>query len=145
MQGVPVIVHKVCNACGKVFPMSHDHVYKDVYKHKQRVFCSWTCFNHREVEEDRKRRVKKAAEDVKEGTNRYESPYAICPFYKAEKRDEIFCEGLFKNSKIHFAISPPEKKVRYKRKYCEKNYERCPIAKMHFRINSGQDEDDGKI
>jgi hypothetical protein len=142
-----MIITKKCHACGKVFTISDIdlHVYKDTYNDKRRYFCSWTCFNHRKVEEDRRKRGRKSADEVKENHTKYDSPYVQCPFYKGESRNELLCEGLFRNSKLHFGISPPKKKVQFRRKYCEKDYERCPIAKMHFRINSGQDGDDGKI
>lgn len=145
MQGVRMVEIRICDGCGKKFPMYDGHVYRDVYKNKQRVFCSWSCFLHREVYVDGRKGIKKDAEELRDGSTKYDNPYVVCPFYKGEKKSEIFCEGLFKNSKLHFAMSPSSKKARFRRAYCERDYERCPIARMHFRINRGEEGDCGKV
>ena len=144
-QGFAFFTFRICDGCGKEFKMYEGHVYKDIYKNKSRVFCCWTCFNNRTIFEDGRKHPRKASEEVMGNQTKYDNPYALCPFYKGECKNEIFCEGLFEKSKLHFAISPPSKKVRYRRRYCEKDYGRCPIAKMHFAINQGKEEDCGEI
>ncbi|MBP3538710.1 MAG: hypothetical protein J6J62_02580 [Oscillospiraceae bacterium] len=53
---------------------------------------------------------------------------AQCPFYRAEERNVIYCEGVEKNSAIHnaFAGSAAE----YKKRYCCAEWDSCLIAKM---------------
>lgn len=53
---------------------------------------------------------------------------ALCPFYKAEDKNMIYCEGVAENSSIHNAFSGSA--ARYKREYCCKNWESCLIAGM---------------
>ncbi|MGI5976171.1 MAG: hypothetical protein ACOX68_00545 [Candidatus Limivicinus sp.] len=53
---------------------------------------------------------------------------AQCPFYKAEDRNLIYCEGVEKNSSIHNAFS--HSAAAYKRHYCCGDWHSCLIAKM---------------
>lgn len=57
----------------------------------------------------------------------YESYEAQCPFYKAEDKNIIYCEGVQKNSSIHNAF--PGNAAAYKKTYCCNNWESCIIAK----------------
>ena len=57
----------------------------------------------------------------------YESYEAQCPFYKAEDKNIIYCEGVQANSRIHNAF--PGTAAAYKKEYCCKNWESCIIAK----------------
>ena len=52
---------------------------------------------------------------------------AQCPFYKAEDRNIIYCEGVKDNSSIHNAF--PGSAAAYKKEYCCADWESCLIAK----------------
>lgn len=52
---------------------------------------------------------------------------AQCPFYKAEDRNIIYCEGVKDNSSIHNAF--PGSAAAYKKEFCCDNWEGCLIAK----------------
>lgn len=57
---------------------------------------------------------------------------AICPYYKDEDRQKVFCEGLVPNSSIHVAFSTPEMRKEFERNYCKSwDFETCPLAWMH--------------
>ncbi len=53
---------------------------------------------------------------------------AQCPFYRAEERNMIYCEGVEDNSSIHTAFAGSAEK--YKTRYCCGDWEKCRIAKM---------------
>ena len=61
---------------------------------------------------------------------RWAGKMVICPFYKGEYRQEIFCEGLVKDSNIHQGFANPGLRTEHKQKYCETEYQSCPIAQM---------------
>jgi len=52
---------------------------------------------------------------------------AQCPFYKAEDKNIIYCEGVRENSSIHNAF--PGSAAAYKKEYCCDDWEKCIIAK----------------
>ena len=52
---------------------------------------------------------------------------AQCPFYKAEDKNIIYCEGVKDNSSIHNAF--PGSAAAYKKEYCCGGWENCLIAK----------------
>lgn len=53
---------------------------------------------------------------------------AQCPFYKAEDKNIIYCEGVEESSSIHNAF--PGSAAKYKARYCCADWESCLIAKM---------------
>lgn len=53
---------------------------------------------------------------------------ALCPFYKAEDKNIIYCEGVVPNSTIQNAFQGSAEK--YKNKYCCKDWQSCLIAQM---------------
>ena len=53
---------------------------------------------------------------------------AQCPFYRAEDRNMIYCEGVEKNSSIHNAFAGSA--AAYKARCCCADWESCLIAKM---------------
>ena len=64
---------------------------------------------------------------------RYESKYAVCPFYKSEDPMKIYCEGVEDGTSIHLAFfSSSIEKKQYCRRYCQSNYCDCLIAKALF-------------
>lgn len=58
----------------------------------------------------------------------YISYEAICPFYKSEDKNIIYCEGVKEYSSIHNAF--PGSAAEYKRLYCSDSagWKRCIIA-----------------
>lgn len=50
-----------------------------------------------------------------------------CPFYKAEDRDAIYCEGVTDNSTIRLSFSGSA--AAYREEYCSQSWENCLIAK----------------
>lgn len=63
-------------------------------------------------------------------TKRFFSLKAVCPRYKSEDKQMIYCEGIQKDTATHMAFAYPADKVAYKEKYCEDHYQECRIAKM---------------
>jgi hypothetical protein len=55
-----------------------------------------------------------------------ESRFPVCPYYKKESPNKLYCEGA--------AIKPPDSKARSEivYKYCAsmENYKNCPICQM---------------
>ena len=52
-----------CKKCGKIFCPAPQHMYKD---HKG-MYCSWTCYNHRDDCQDKKRAVRVIEQYTKDG------------------------------------------------------------------------------
>ena len=50
---------------------------------------------------------------------RYESKYAVCPFYRGEESVSIFCEGPADGSSAKIIFCSRESKLDYRRTYCE--------------------------
>ena len=61
---------------------------------------------------------------------KYLSLKAICPYYKSEEKQLIYCEGVQRDTALHISFSYPADKVKYREKYCENCYKECRIAKM---------------
>ena len=61
---------------------------------------------------------------------RYLSLKAVCPHYKSEEKQILYCRGLQQDTALHIAFAFPADKVAYKEKYCEDCYHECRIAKM---------------
>lgn len=53
---------------------------------------------------------------------------ALCPFYRAEDKNIIYCEGVEETSSIHNAF--PGSAAKYKRRYCCDDWKSCRIANM---------------
>ena len=56
----------------------------------------------------------------------------MCPFYKCEERQVLYCEGLYSGTSIHLGFSYPAALSEYRDTYCRENYNECRIAKMLF-------------
>ena len=54
----------------------------------------------------------------------------VCPYYKCEERQKIFCEGVERNTAIHLAFATPPQLKEYKSRFCEGEYGGCRIADM---------------
>ena len=63
---------------------------------------------------------------------RYESKYAKCPFYKSEDDMKIYCEGTEEGTSIHLAFYSKTTKKQFCKRYCERQYQDCRIAKMLY-------------
>lgn len=66
----------------------------------------------------------------------YTSIKAICPFYKHENRNVIFCEGIKDGTVLHLAFANPTDCIEHKKRYCRCNYKGCSINSM---LNSKYD------
>lgn len=57
---------------------------------------------------------------------------AQCPFYRAEKKQEILCEGVNSKSVIHLAFASPVDKKKYTEMFCNnlKNCDNCRLFDM---------------
>ena len=57
---------------------------------------------------------------------------AICPYYKDEEKQKVYCEGLCEQSSIHLAFASPPQRREFERSHCKSwEYEKCPLAQMH--------------
>ena len=61
---------------------------------------------------------------------KYLSNAIICPYCKGEEKQIIYCRGFMPNTALHIAFAFPADRVEYKEEYCERNYDRCKLAKM---------------
>ena len=53
-----------------------------------------------------------------------------CLYYDGERNQELFCKGLTANSRIHQGYAHPGLLDQQKERFCEGDWENCPIAKM---------------
>ena len=60
----------------------------------------------------------------------YTSSKAVCPFYKHESRQVIYCEGVEDGTVLHLAFANPSDSLEYKKKYCRCDHNQCQISKM---------------
>lgn len=60
----------------------------------------------------------------------YISSKAICPFYRHENRNVIYCEGVKEGSVTHIAFANPYDCLSYKKQYCRCDHTHCLISKM---------------
>ena len=54
----------------------------------------------------------------------------LCPYYKYEGPQMIYCEGVVPDSALHLAFSDKSNMRAYRETYCEGCYNKCLIAKM---------------
>ena len=52
----------------------------------------------------------------------------VCPYYRCEERQMIYCEGVMPETGINLTFARPEMKKEYKLRYCEAKYGDCLIA-----------------
>lgn len=64
---------------------------------------------------------------------RYVSPIVICPYYKSQAGNLIYCEGPIKDSSIHVAFSSPVEREMFQDMACKTmNYGSvCCVAMAH--------------
>lgn len=61
---------------------------------------------------------------------RYVSNNVLCPYYKSEDTQLIYCTGVKEDTALHLGFSYPADKVRHMERYCEDHYGDCDIARM---------------
>ena len=60
----------------------------------------------------------------------YTSVKAICPYYRHEGSQVIYCDGVVYGSVTHLAFASKTDALAYKEKYCRADYPLCNIYKM---------------
>jgi hypothetical protein len=58
------------------------------------------------------------------------SKYAVCPYYKHEDTQVIYCLGLADENVIHLAFADATTAKEYKYCFCRKEYKSCDIYRM---------------
>ena len=53
-----------------------------------------------------------------------------CPFYQADEKQKIHCEGIEPNTRLHLAFATDPQLLAYRHQFCEGNYCKCLIAMM---------------
>ncbi len=70
-----------------------------------------------------------------------ENVLVICPFYKRESQQVIYCEGVNEKSVIHLAFARKEDCRMYEKQFCRKDWQQCMIAETldkKWRDNPGK-------
>lgn len=64
---------------------------------------------------------------------RFVSNACLCPYYKAQNRNEVICQGPRAGTSLHLAFSSPAERKDYQKVTCHKmDYdEKCLIARVH--------------
>lgn len=55
---------------------------------------------------------------------------AICPHYKHEDSQVIYCDGLTEESVVHLAFASKTEALDYKKQFCRDDYSSCGICQM---------------
>ena len=63
----------------------------------------------------------------------YESPEVVCPFYRGEEPNEIFCEGPTNNATLSLYFKSGVNK--HKSALCRYDWPQCPIARMLWALH----------
>ena len=63
----------------------------------------------------------------------------VCPFYKYESPQLIYCEGVDDNTAIHLAFASKQDLREYRKAKCEGDYKGCMLCQM---LNKKYDEGD---
>ena len=63
---------------------------------------------------------------------KYQSMYAVCPFYRKNESNHIVCEGVGKDNTVHLAFATQPRMHDYTVRFCNDidNYHRCLICQM---------------
>lgn len=54
----------------------------------------------------------------------------VCPFYKYEGQQMIYCEGVDDNTALHLAFASKHDMREYRKGKCESDYKTCMICQM---------------
>ncbi len=69
------------------------------------------------------------------------SPVAICPFYKDEDRQKVYCEGIEGSSSTLVTFAVPDARKEFCTTHCRSwGWEECPVAKMLWAQYEDEDE-----
>lgn len=60
----------------------------------------------------------------------YISPKAICPYYRHEDPQMIYCEGVVEGAVTHEAFADKTNALRYKTQYCRDAFKKCVLYRM---------------
>lgn len=61
----------------------------------------------------------------------YTSSKALCPFYKHESRQVIYCEGIKEGTVLHLAFANSSDWTAHKKEYCRcVGFVKCPIRNL---------------
>lgn len=64
----------------------------------------------------------------------YISPKALCPFYRHEHPQMVYCDGVTEDSVTHEAFVTKAAAVAFKNAFCRNKYTECPIYEMLRRL-----------
>ena len=64
---------------------------------------------------------------------------AICPHYKHEDSQVIYCSGVQDGSVLHVAFASKTDSLAYKRSMCRDNYKSCRVYRMLEEDKDGKD------
>lgn len=70
--------------------------------------------------------------------NTDENVFVICPFYKCQSKQVIYCEGPDESSAIHVAFATQQSLKSYAERYCRKYWGGCLIADAQNRRYNGK-------
>lgn len=62
---------------------------------------------------------------------------AVCPYYRHEDSQVIYCDGISDASVIHLAFASKTDSKKHKVDHCRSNYTECPIYKLIEGRNNG--------
>jgi len=68
-------------------------------------------------------------------SNRYQSKSMLCPCYKYQDAQIVFCLGIEEGNALHNAFNTPAHREDYQSRYCKVNYRHCPIYLAHMILN----------
>lgn len=70
--------------------------------------------------------------------HQYQSATIICPCYKKEEKQVIYCSGILPNTSTHVAFANAADSRKHKDNKCRKDYEACPVYRM---VTEGVDDE----
>lgn len=54
----------------------------------------------------------------------------VCPFYRFEQRQVIYCQGVAPGQGFHLACADPAMALEHKKRCCRDDYRACALARM---------------
>jgi hypothetical protein len=72
---------------------------------------------------------------------RHDSKFIKCPFFHAEEKQCIYCEGVSPDTSIHLVFISPRMKAEYRAIKCNKDYNSCKI----FQLNDKKYDEHGNL
>jgi len=71
----------------------------------------------------------------------YQSPRAVCPFYKGEESQTVYCEGVLGASSLRLSFADAKSAQRYKCRNCCDDFENCAVYSVILAV---YDEEESK-